>query len=100
MGGASVDAAYAMTAGSVKTAAATREMILVWQRIRCCVTVEGVACAEHVNVTHHMRARPVRSAPIVRDHVRSMQSVWSVGRLGREQRSNGENCLFLTQGVG
>lgn len=95
-----MDAACVMMAGPMKTAAAPWKPILVWQTIRCCVTVEGFATAEHVNVTHHMQARPVRSAPFVRAHVRSIQSAWSVGRSEQEQRSNGENRLLLMQGVG
>lgn len=73
-GGASVDAACVMKAGPMKTAAAPWKPILVWQTIRCCVTVEGFATAEHVNVTHHMQARPVRSALFVRERVRNKKS--------------------------
>lgn len=94
MGGASVDAAIVMTTGPVKAASAPWKQLPVWQQTRGCVTTEGRVSAECVNVSHHTQARPVRSAPFVWAGVSSTRRVWSVGRLGQEQRGTGENWLL------
>lgn len=74
--GASADTALVMMAGSAKTAAAPWKLLFVWQTTRCCVTLEGFANAENVYVTHHIQARPVRTALFVRAHGTSAKKKW------------------------
>lgn len=99
VGGASVETAFVMTTGSVKSAVVPWKLLPVWQQTSSCVTVKGCASVEHVNVSHHTQARPVRPALFVWALVSSTRSVWSVWRSGQEQRRTGENWLLLMQGA-
>lgn len=90
-GSACVDAAFVMTAGPMKTAAAPWKLLPAWQATRGCVTTEGPVSVGHVNVSHRTQAQPVRTAPVVWEYVSSTWRVWSVGHLGQDQRRTGED---------
>lgn len=100
MGGVSVENASVIKTGLVKTAAAPWKLLPVWQTTSSCVMAEGRVGVEHVYVIHNIQARPVRTAFVVRAHVRTTWSVWSVCRLGQDRRRTGEYQLLLIQGVG
>lgn len=56
MGSASVDAAFVMMAGPMKTAAAPWKRPHVWPGTTCCAMVKVFASVGDVNVTTHMEA--------------------------------------------
>lgn len=94
-GSASVDAAFVMMAGPMKTAAAPWKRLHVWPGTRCCAMVKVFANVGDVNVTNRMEAWPVRFVPLAWAHVRNTANAWSVGRSGLERRGNGEMILIF-----
>lgn len=91
VGSVSVENAFVMMTGLVRTAAAPWKLLPVWPQIRICVAIKGCVSVGNVFVSHHTQARPVRTALCVMAHVGSMWTVWNVGRSGRGRRRTGEN---------